>query len=91
MLSKHHNRLPIKTTFNQLACMAGIQKGCGRESGCESAKRGGGWKEFPSAHPHVPFALLAHLESPPGEYCQIWAKWVCATAKGMVFKQFTLG
>ena len=31
---------------------------------------------------------------PPGggvRYCHIWAIWVCATVKGMVFKQFTLG
>ena len=26
-----------------------------------------------------------------GGYCHIWAIWVCATEKGMVFKQFTLG
>ena len=24
-------------------------------------------------------------------YCHIWAIWVCAAVKGMVFKQFTLG
>ena len=64
MLSKQHNLPPIKITFNQLACVASVQKGCGREFGCESAKRGGGWKEFPSALPQVPFALLALLESP---------------------------
>ena len=30
---------------------------------------------------------------PPGGggYCHIWAIWVCAAVKGMVFKQFTLG
>ena len=27
----------------------------------------------------------------PGGYCHIWAIWVCAAVKGMVFKQFTLG
>ena len=64
MLSKQNNLLPIKITFNQLACMAGVQKGCGREFGCESATRGGGWNEFLSALPHVPFVLLALLESP---------------------------
>ena len=64
MLRKQNNLLPIKIIFNQLACMAGIQKGCGREFGCESANRGGGWKEFTSALSHVPFVLLAHLESP---------------------------
>jgi len=26
-----------------------------------------------------------------GRYCHIWAIWVCAAVKGMVFKQFTLG
>ena len=26
-----------------------------------------------------------------GKYCHIWAIWVCAAVKGMVFKQFTLG
>ena len=26
-----------------------------------------------------------------GGYCHIWAIWVCAAVKGMVFKQFTLG
>ena len=26
-----------------------------------------------------------------GGYCHIWATWVCAAVKGMVFKQFTLG
>ena len=26
-----------------------------------------------------------------GGYCQIWAIWVCAAVKGIVFKQFTLG
>ena len=26
-----------------------------------------------------------------GVYCHIWAIWVCAAVKGMVFKQFTLG
>ena len=25
-----------------------------------------------------------------GGYCHIWAIWVCAAVKGMVFKQFTL-
>ena len=29
---------------------------------------------------------------PGGEgYCHIWAIWVCAAVKGMVFKLFTLG
>ena len=27
----------------------------------------------------------------PGGYCHIWAVWVCAAVKGMIFKQFTLG
>ena len=26
-----------------------------------------------------------------GGYCHVWAIWVCAAVKGMVFKQFTLG
>ena len=26
-----------------------------------------------------------------GGYCHLWAIWVCAAVKGMVFKQFTLG
>ena len=26
-----------------------------------------------------------------GGYCHIWAIWVCAAVKGMVFKQFSLG
>ena len=26
-----------------------------------------------------------------GGYCHIWAIWVCAAVKGMVFKQITLG
>ena len=26
-----------------------------------------------------------------GWYCHVWAIWVCAAVKGMVFKQFTLG
>ena len=26
-----------------------------------------------------------------GGYCHIWALWVCAAEKGMVFKQFALG
>ena len=26
-----------------------------------------------------------------GCYCHIWAIWVCAAVKGMVFKQFKLG
>ena len=28
---------------------------------------------------------------PPGGYFHIWAIWVCAAVKGMVFKQLTLG
>ena len=28
---------------------------------------------------------------PGGGYCHIWAIWVCAAVKGMIFKQFTLG
>ena len=28
---------------------------------------------------------------PGGGHCHIWAIWVCAAVKGMVFKQFTLG
>ena len=31
------------------------------------------------------------VDSPGGGYCHIWAIWVCAAVKGMVFKQFTLG
>ena len=31
------------------------------------------------------------LDSRGGGYCHIWAIWVCAAVKGMVFKQFTLG
>ena len=37
------------------------------------------------------------LASPSGSYrgggggnCHVWAIWVCATVKGMVFKEFTL-
>ena len=30
-------------------------------------------------------------EGEGGRFCQIWAIWVCAAVKGMVFKQFTLG
>ena len=29
--------------------------------------------------------------APGGGYFHIWAIWVCAAVKGMVFKQFTLG
>ena len=29
--------------------------------------------------------------APGGGYCHIWAIWVRAVVKGMVFKQFTLG
>ena len=34
-----------------------------------------------------------HTSSPGGggRYCHIWAIWVCAAVKGMIFKQFTLG
>ena len=60
MLSKQNNLLPIKIKRG----VEGVWKGCGREFGCESATRGGGWNEFLSALPHVPFALLALLESP---------------------------
>ena len=35
--------------------------------------------------------LRCHGLSPRGGYCHIWAIWVCAAVKGMVFKQFTLG
>ena len=31
------------------------------------------------------------LRARGGGYCHIWAIWVCAAVKGMVFKQFTLG
>ena len=31
------------------------------------------------------------LTAPGGGYCHIWAIWVCAAVKDMVFKQFTLG
>ena len=35
--------------------------------------------------------FLVPLPRKGGGYCHIWAIWVCATVKGMVFKQFTLG
>ena len=39
------------------------------------------------------FSLLVLRENIPGGggYCHIWAIWVYAAVKGMVFKQFTLG
>ena len=38
----------------------------------------------------LPF-LKTTVTITPGGYCHIWAIWVCAAVKGMVFKQFTLG
>ena len=35
--------------------------------------------------------IIRHGGLGPGGYCHIWAIWVCAAVKGMVFKQFTLG
>ena len=32
-----------------------------------------------------------YIKSRGGGYCHIWAIWVCAAVKGMVFKHFTLG
>ena len=35
--------------------------------------------------------MTGERPSPRGGYCHVWAIWVCAAVKGMVFKQFTLG
>ena len=37
------------------------------------------------------FLLGVQNEIQLGGYCHIWAMYVCAAVKGMVFKQFTLG
>ena len=51
-----------------------------------------------SMHVLVWLALVKNYSQPlsitppgGGGYCHIWAIWVCAAVKGMVFKQFTLG
>ena len=36
-------------------------------------------------------SLRATFHTRGGGYCHIWAIWVCAAVKGIVFKQFTLG
>ena len=44
-----------------------------------------------------PFKIACFFFNAPGGggggggYCHIWATWVCAAVKGMVFEQFTLG
>ena len=40
---------------------------------------------------HSQLWVSADLDAGGGGYCHIWAIWVCAAVKGMVFKQFTLG
>ena len=37
------------------------------------------------------FLFEESFREDPGGYYHIWAIWVCAAVKGMVFKQFTLG
>ena len=42
--------------------------------------------------PYATTKLGGRLRARGGRgYCHIWAIWVCAAVKGMVFKQFTLG
>ena len=41
--------------------------------------------------PNFTFSWRTGSHPGGGGYCHIWAIWVCAAVKGMVFKQFTLG
>ena len=40
---------------------------------------------------HMCSAVFKGAPGGGGGYCHIWAIWVCAAVKGMVFKHFTQG